>query len=241
MDREILKRLGMTHNEIEIYLSLLSSKEQSVNEISSKTGLHRRVVYDAVERLTEKGFVSYLIKGKKIYQPLPPERLFDYLNEIKDEVNSIIPELKTLYLHEKEEMNVEVIKGKQVLRRILMDIFNTIKEQGGDLLIMGVEEEKFTEFDEIAILQHITRFRKNNFKEKLLSKIGEKIFYEGGQSEYRFIPEHMFNPNPTHVYGDKIAMVIWGNPTYGIIITNKQVADANRKFFNALWDIAKEG
>lgn len=240
MDKEILKRVGMTSNEIDIYLSLLSSKEQSVNEISSKTGLHRRVVYDAVERLVEKGFVSFVMKDKKIYQPLPPERITDYLDGIKDEVTSILPQLKTLFLHEKEEMNVEVIKGKRVLRRIMLDIFHTIKEEDGVLLVMGVEEETYLDFDEIAIKQHIARFRKNKLKEKLLARKGTKFFYEGNQSEYRLISENLFNPNPTHIYGDKIAIVIWGNPAYGIIITNKQVADVNRKYFNALWDMAEE-
>lgn len=241
MDKDTLKRLGLTHNEIEIYLALLTSNELSVNELSSKIGFHRRVIYDSIERLLEKGFVSYVLKDKtKIFKPLPPERLLDYLDGIKEEVNSIMPELKTLFLHEKEEMNVEVIKGKRVLRRILLDIFQTIKDEGGELLAMGIDENTFLDFDEIAIKQHIARFKKNKFKEKLLTFKDSNLFYEGEQSSYRFIPKHLFNPNPTHIYGNKIALVIWGNPTYGIIITNSQVADANRKYFNALWEMAEK-
>jgi len=105
---------------------------------------------------------------------------------------------------------------------------------------MGIEETKFLKFDEIAIKQYINRMNKNKLKEKLLARESGTTFFEGKQSEYRLIPDHLFNPNPTHIYRDKVAIIIWGHPTYGIIIKNKQVADANRKYFQMLWKMAKK-
>ncbi|MFH1439985.1 MAG: helix-turn-helix domain-containing protein [Candidatus Woesearchaeota archaeon] len=246
--KETLKRLGMTKNEIEIYMTLLNSGELSVNEIGSKSGLHRQVCYDALDRLLDKGFVSFILKNsKKYFKPLNPEKILDYLDEKKDEINSILPELNNIYMKDSEETNVEVIKGKNVLRTIYNDIIKTIKEikhikknNHNDMLAMGIEETKFLEFDEIGIKQYIDRLKKNKLKEKLLAKESATVFFEGSQSEYRLIPDHMFNPNPTHIYGDKIAIMIWGTPTYGIIIKNKQIADANRKYFQMLWKIAKK-
>jgi hypothetical protein len=83
---------------------------------------------------------------------------------------------------------------------------------------MGIEETKFIGADEVTIRQYINKIRKNKLKEKLLTKEMATTFFEGSQSEYRFIPDHLFNPNPTHIYGDKIAIIIWGHPVYGIII-----------------------
>ena len=82
--------------------------------------------------------------------------------------------------------------------------------------------------------------RLNPNKEKLLTKESAKEFFEDSQSEDKMIPDKLFNPNPTHIYGDKVAMIIWGNPIHGIIIKNKQVADANRKYFQILWGTAKK-
>ncbi|MFH1641266.1 MAG: helix-turn-helix domain-containing protein [Nanoarchaeota archaeon] len=241
MIKETLKSLGMTKNEVEIYLTLLNAGELSVNEIGSKSGLHRQVCYDALDRLLEKGFVSYVNRNnKKYFRPLYPEKILDYLEEKKNQVKSILPELKVMYSLEKEETFVEVVKGRNVIRTVYNDIFRILKKQGGDLLIMGVEEGKFLKFDSIAIRQHILRMKKNNLKEKILTKESARIFYEGKQSEYRMIPDSLFNPTPTHIYGDKIAIVIWGHPAYGIIIKNKQVADANRKYFQILWKTAKK-
>lgn len=241
MIKEILRKLGMTQNEVEVYLTLLNSGELSVNEIGTKSGLHRQVCYDALDRLLEKGFVSYIIKNnKKFFKPLNPDKIIDYLDEKKLEIDSILPKLNAMFRAEREETEVEVIKGKNVLRTIYNDIFRILKEKKETLYAMGIEETKFLKFDEIAIKQHISKLRKNRLKEKLLSKQSATYFFEGPQSEYRLIPDHLFNPNPTHIYGDKVAIIIWGHPAYGVIIKNKQVADANRKYFQMLWKMAKE-
>ena len=65
MIKEALLGLGLTSNETEIYLVLLNWGELSVNEIGSKSGLHRQVCYDALDRLVEKGFISFLINNNK--------------------------------------------------------------------------------------------------------------------------------------------------------------------------------
>ena len=105
---------------------------------------------------------------------------------------------------------------------------------------MGIDESKFLEYDKIAIKQHVLRLKKYKLKEKLLAKESSEEFFESKQSEYKLIPDHLFNPNPTHIYGDKVAIIIWGTPVHGIIIKNKEVADANRKYFQMLWKIAKK-
>ena len=65
MIKEQLLGLGLTSNEVEIYLVLLNAGELSVNEIGTKSGLHRQVCYDALDRLVEKGFISYIMKNSK--------------------------------------------------------------------------------------------------------------------------------------------------------------------------------
>ena len=247
MIKETLLNLGLTSNEIEIYLTLINNGELSVNEIGTKAGLHRQVCYDALDRLIEKGFVSYINKqNKKYFKSLNPNKILDLLDDQKQEldlkkqkVGLVLPQLMHLFNTEKEETEVEVVKGKNVLRTIYKDIFNVLKKTKEKLYVLGVDETKFIQADEIAIKQHVLRFKNNKLKELLLTKESATDFLEGHQSEYRLIPDHLFNPTPTQIYGDKIAIIIWGKPMYSIIIKNKQVADANRKYFKMLWGIAK--
>jgi HTH-type transcriptional regulator, sugar sensing transcriptional regulator len=241
MIKNILRELGMTRNEVEIYLTLLNNGELSVNEVGMKSGLHRQVCYDALDRLLEKGFVSFITKNnKKFFKPVHPDRILDYLDHKKDDVTAILPKLTDMFKADREETEVEIIKGKNVLRTIYTDIMRVLLEKGGDLCAMGVQDSKALEFDEMALKQYIRKLKKSERKERLIAKESCKVFFEGGQSEYRLIPDKLFNPNPTHIYGNRIAIVVWGTPTYGIIIKNKQVADANRKYFEILWKNGKK-
>jgi len=66
--QETLEKLGFTLNETKTYLNLLNLGSCLASDLAKKTGLHRRPVYDALNRLIEKGLVSYTIKtGKKYY------------------------------------------------------------------------------------------------------------------------------------------------------------------------------
>jgi sugar-specific transcriptional regulator TrmB len=239
MVKEVLKTLGLTDNEVDVYLTLLSEGESTVNDIGYKGGLHRKVCYRALDKLLEKGLVSYIIrKNTKYFKAAAPERIIDYLKEKKKEVISILPQIRMT--EEKKEIQVKLIRGRFVLRNIYNDIIKELKAKKDVMYAMGVEETKFLEFDKITIKQFIVRMKENKLKEKLLTKESATSFFEGSQSEYRMLPDKLFNPNPTHIYADKVAIIIWGTPTYGIVIKNKGFADANRTHFKMLWGIAKK-
>ncbi|MBN1157259.1 TrmB family transcriptional regulator [Candidatus Woesearchaeota archaeon] len=238
--KEMLKELGLTNNEVEVYLTLLKTGSVSVNEIAEKSGLHRQAIYDAVERLLEKGFVSFVIKNnKKHFQGINPEKILNYLNEKEERFKSFLPKLINLTKLPREDTFVEVVKGKDVVRTVYRDVINEFQKKPGEVLLSGVEERKFMEEDSIALRQHLKRLWKMKCSEKVLVKEGDRFFVEGKQTQYRWIPEQFFEPTPMYVYNDKLTIIIWGNPNYAIMIKNKNLANSYRKQFNMLWKIAK--
>ncbi len=71
----ILQEMGLSGNEARIYLSLLEEGKALVSTISKSTGIHRRNVYDSLNRLIEKGLVFQLhSKRESIYQAVRPSR-----------------------------------------------------------------------------------------------------------------------------------------------------------------------
>src|SRR3989338_7239238 len=235
MNKEILKELGLTNNEIEVYLTLLKTGSISVNEIAEKSGLHRQAVYDALDRLLEKGFASFVVKNnKKHFQGINPEKILEYLKEKEDKFKSILPELINLTKLPREDTFVEVFKGKEVIRTVYRDIVKEFQKNPGEVLISGVDERKFIEEDRIALLQHIKKLQKLKCKERIIVKEDEKYFVEGPQTEYRWISKESFSPTAIFVYNNKLTTIILGNPNYAIIIENRNLADAYRKQFNLL-------
>lgn len=240
MDKEILKDMGMTGNEVEIYLTLLKSGSISVNTIAEKARLHRQAVYDALERLLEKGFVSYVLnRGKKYFQALHPEKLVGSLQQKEEKLKALLPELISLTHLAQESTFVEVLKGKEVLRSIYRDIINILENESREILISGVQEKTYLNQDPIGLKQHLNRLRKMKCTERILVKEGETMFVEGSQTIYRQVPEQYFSPSPMFVYGNHLTLLIAGDPQHAIIIENTSLAEAYRRQFNLLWKNAK--
>ena len=73
--KEQLKEAGLTANESKIYTSLLELGPSNAGLISRKSGLHRRVVYDTLEMLIQKGLVGYILKNNvRLFQASHPKR-----------------------------------------------------------------------------------------------------------------------------------------------------------------------
>src|SRR3989344_7245931 len=104
MNTQILKQVGLTDTEIKVYLALLSVGSTSAGHLVEETGLYRKNLYDALNKLIDKGLVTYVIENKiKLFQAKNPENLEKYLDEKKakieeqkQEVQKTISELNSL-------------------------------------------------------------------------------------------------------------------------------------------------
>lgn len=231
----------MSKNEIEIYLTLLKIGSVIVSEIARRSGLYRPYVYDTLKRLQEKGFVSFILKdGKKYYNAIEPSGLLESEKEKLTELQKIIPTLEQLSTTAKESANAELYVGKKVVRVIQKDILKTLERNGGENLVIGVDEKKFMETDNVVMEQFFEQMKKNKFKERVLVRKGDNYLpaYRSSTS-YRFLPEEFFEPTSTFIYGEKVAIIIFSEPLYGIIMENKVLANAYKKQFNLMWKVAR--
>ncbi len=237
--KEILKEVGLTNNEVEVYLTLLKTGSVTVNTVAEKSGLHRQACYDALDRLLEKGFASFVIQnGKKHFQGVHPEKISEYIEEKREKFKSILPELLEISQIPREDTFVEVYKGKGVLRTLYHDIIHEFTKEPGEILLMGIDDRKFMDEDRIALIQHLKKLRKLNCHERVLISEDNHYFVDGKQTTYRHLPRHSFHPTPMEVYGNNFAIITWGNPNHIVIIRNKELADAYRRQFEVLWKIA---
>ncbi|NQV30176.1 MAG: TrmB family transcriptional regulator [Candidatus Marinimicrobia bacterium] len=85
-----LKSFGFTSNEAKTYLSLLKNNPATGYEISGKSGIPRSAIYEILKRLESTGMVSCVDSNPTRYIPLPPDHLFDVLE------NNFVANLDTL-------------------------------------------------------------------------------------------------------------------------------------------------
>lgn len=242
VDSKILKQIGLTENEIKVYVTLLKLGPSIVSVIAERSELYRPYVYDTLERLQEKGLVSFVVKEtKKLFKASDPEHLVDIEKEKLSELNKIIPQLQGFIKSTKEDTKAELYSGKKVVRVIQKDVLKTVLKNKGENLVIGVDEKRFMETDPIVMQQFFEQMKRNKLKERILVRDGDNYFpaYKS-TTKYRFLPKEFSDPTSTFIYGNKIAIVIFGEPLYGLIINSKILAETYRKQFNLLWKIAKK-
>ena len=115
---------------------------------------------------------------------------------------------------------------------------NDILKIRKDFVGFGIDESKFKEKFPIITEQYFKKEEKLGIKERLLTSEKAGFVYKKKSITYRYIPQEYFNPNPTIVYGEKVASIIW-EPLNVILIENKQLADSYKKHFELLWKMAR--
>ena len=233
MNSNILEQIGLTKNQSAVYLALLKLGSSSAQNIIRESGLHRSRVYDSLERLQEMGLVSFVIKDfKKYFQASNPEKLLDYLDEKKEIVNQILPELMKLEGTKKETINAFIYKGKEGIKTIHSDML----KEGKDVFVLGAKGMIFTELP-----YFIPNFERERMRKKIKFKLiydkkevrefeKEKVkrkFFEG-----RVLPSGFESKSVVNVFGDKTAIVLWKEKyPSAFMIDNRDVAESFRKWF----------
>ena len=246
MDTEILQKLGLTKNEIKVYITILKLGSCLAGEITRKSDVHRRNVYDAVERLVEKGLVSFITKNnRKWFEAVDQERFLGLIKEKEDElkdmekdIQKILPELKLSKGLARTKQEVQFFKGREGLKTVYDDILRTGKSYVG--------------YGRSKSLEKILRFfLKHYVRDRVKKKINIRLIYEQSAkgasytktkyTECRYIPNEMSSNAALRIYGDKVAILLLSEEEpLAIVIESKAIADGYRKYFEVMWKAAKE-
>jgi len=65
MNYEEFIDLGFNRNEAKVYLALARYGHATANEIIKATKFHKNIVYDNLEKLIDKGLVSYITEIRR--------------------------------------------------------------------------------------------------------------------------------------------------------------------------------
>jgi sugar-specific transcriptional regulator TrmB len=234
-----LKELGLTDNEVRIYLVLLKHGLLTPYKLAEHTGLHRGYIYDSLERMQEKGIVNMLTKDKKKhFQATSPDNLVGLLELRLEGLKQVTPKLNKLMFTEKEETKIALHKGNRVWNTLLKDILSEAKK-GDEILFVGIDETIIEPLEPVYLKRYFSIMQRTGWKEKAIIKQGGKRV-PVKNIEYKEIDPSVIGNTTQIIYHNKVALFIAGTPYYLIIIENKEVANTYRKQFELLWKIARE-
>lgn len=131
---------------------------------------------------------------------------------------------------------ISIYEGKDANRRIAEDIYQTLRDTGGDLYLAHANEEVAIEDMGRAFLEdHIRKREELNIRQHILVRARDKGLIPPFD-KYRIIPDEYFTDSLLAIYGQKLALVIQAEPQKTVIINDARISDGVGKLFKFIWD-----
>ncbi len=244
----ILEEIGLTKNEIKIYLALLKIGSTSTGAILKETKAHASKVYDGLERLAVKGLVSHvIISNIKHFKAVNPERLIDFLDDKKkrlqeqeEEMRTYLPQLNALREMGTDDTDAEIFRGWKGMETV----FNEgIKEMGkGDLWqVLGAYAGEDRERTNVFIQRVIMKCEQKKMRWKIIYNESARNTFAYEQrstiTQNRFLSQE--TPATINIYKDVVFIALWIKNPVAFRLRNQKVADSFRLYFEFMWKLAK--
>ncbi len=238
-----LVNVGLTEGEAKVYLALLELKSSTVGPIVKKSRVAYSNVYDILNRLIDKGIVSYILKKKtKYFQPLKPSHLLEYLDkkekEIskqKQELKEISEELEKLQTFDSEQ-KAEIFLGEKGLKSAYEKfITNETKE----IVYMYSHEERYAKKSDLFYFSVVDLWKSSQMKGISNHYYKRSPYYKKNKKMLNIKFVDFPIPANIDISKEKIMIVSWENPIVAILIHSNSIAESFKDYFESLWKIAK--
>ena len=236
MKLEALTKAGLSEGEAKIYTTLLRLGLSKAGKISKESGLNRTSSYDALNRLIEKGLVTWVVESKiKHYQAVNPLRLMEVLQENQREIKLALPQLITAYKNPQTKSNITLYHGYRGVKSCFMDFVRT----GGTIRILDSEGYFIERMPDFAKF-YIKQIEKKKIKILHLVREGREDIKPSKTTEIRLVKKPFKSDSSLDIYGNKICIIVWSEPPEAVIVENKNTADSLRFYFDLIWKGAKK-
>jgi transcriptional regulator with XRE-family HTH domain len=137
-----------------------------------------------------------------------------------------------------------LLHGTDAYWAMLDDIYQTSKETGGEVCVLGIDEARVAQALDSdpyeggeKLSKHINRLQKARIPCRKIIREGDYNIV-APLSWYRSIPGEFFSPNPMYIYGSKLGILHLGTPFKAVILDNPEIAGTLKRFFNFVWQKA---
>ena len=250
MELQELTKLGFNKNEAKVYLALVGFGKATANTIIKHIKFHKNIVYDNLEKLIDKGLVTYVIEeGIRHFKIAPPDMLIQIFDE----------EAKAIELKRAKAKNIagqiskamKVIKPKQeatIYRGIkgIRSFYNQLVQRGQDYVAFGAPQESVKIMGDTFWMNLSQKVKDNKMKMRLI--FNESI-REHGEKTRKSVPKTVqvryfkkdFEPlTETNIQGNRVAIIVWTEEPLLFLIEDRFVAENYQIFFEDMWKQARK-
>ena len=244
MNQKILEEIGLSKNEIKVYLALLKLGKTTSWKLMSETGIQVSALYYCLDNLIKKGLASYsIIANKKHFQAASPEQLIQLVDNRKKQLEIILPELKAIQKTSEERIQTNVYENYKGFKGIY-DRLLRVMQKGDTYYVFGARQigDKANKNTNLMLIN----FHKQRDKQGIKIKI---IFNKDVEKEVKKVAKgfkHMnfkfsnINTNSfVLIYDNRIVNFLYTEKLIAIETISKDVYESYKKFFEEMWKTAK--
>lgn len=249
MELDLLRKIGLTDGEIRVYSALLAVRSSPTGRIMKKSKISSSKIYLILDKLIQKGLVSYIIKENiKYFQITNPRTILDYvdrekqeLENIKKELGDLVPKIAAHIIEEEED--AQMYKGVKGIRVAYYNILNELKK-GEEYCFFAISQE---EAEDEKVLAFFTDFHKQRVERGVRVKVIsdttiERLYKKKHVLEKLFTIKHYHLTLPVGVVIGKsrILSIFFGHgEPIAHEIVSSQISKRYQDFFDKIWKIAK--
>jgi sugar-specific transcriptional regulator TrmB len=247
--QEDLKKLGLTENEIKVYISLLHLGETQVGGIINDLKIHRQIAYNAFDSLEKKNMVIKTMKNKVYhYQISDPGIILENIKKQELIARRIQDNIKKEMKKNKREQEINVYSGRTQLRNFYLNTYKNAPENTimyglhsfGKEYIETMGEDFLEKLEKIRQKKHmLTKHIASETRREDMIKTIKTL--DNKTREVRFISYDMINPISTLILNNTVwFQSFYGEDPFIIEIKNEQFYMTFLNHFEELWKIAKK-
>ncbi len=254
----MFQKLGLSKNEIRVYVYLARSRERKASEISEALSLHRTETYRILRDLEKRGLVSSVFEKPLKFIATPFERAIDALIEAKK------LRIQQLERKKKDLINVWLSLPQPEVKHERKEVFQILEgEEQIDFkaneIIQNMQKEinVFASEDDLARLYHsgfidkLEKLSKKGFEVKLLTNNSRKSQFFVEKIKLAKVRHALSSEDvPTFILADQEQLLLTirkNHDKYGEKAKREKIAalwtnydafvKALEKLFSELWNI----
>jgi len=244
----LLREIGLTNGETKVYLSLITLGENTVGPIAKDANVSLSKIYEILENLIKKGFVSYIVRNNtKHFLATEPERIIDYLENKKqeidkseEEIKKILPSLKLKKEEHEKKTKATLFEGFRGVKTFYESILRDSKPNE-EILVMGLPKYAAERF-EGYFLDWNKRRAKKEIKIKLIfDNDAKELGKKRGKiklTEIRYLSKDIVTPAWILITQKGVATIHLTKDPICVFISDKDVKRSYENFFKVFWDLA---
>jgi sugar-specific transcriptional regulator TrmB len=247
MDTTILVEAGLTEAEASAYTFLVKNSPIAPPRLAELISESRTNTYKLLESLEELGLAQKDESDKKIkYWAKNPNALLQHVVEEKEEaelkakkLQSSLPSLINDFLKHNEQPGVRFFQGKEGIKQIFADQISAGKNV---TFVRSTSDSKLYGSKQMRELR--SEFASSGIKRLVFSPDSPSIPLKWQETDKERLIERVFMEEDDYtasvewdVFGDKLAIISYGEEVIGMIIESPQIAEG----FRQLLKIAEKG